>query len=462
MKNKRSLWIVAALSTAVLVPLYGDPRRAPVTHSEWARMMMRSLGFEDALQNVENADTLFRGLAWKDERYFVASKYKRGTGVIRRGVFVDSGAESGESAYDLPVVRSGDYNVRLRLQGAPDRPFKVEIRKDGGLDSVETYHPTGSGSEYTSVDLGWVRLEPGNHTLSVILPPGTSLESIQISPPCLRPIEPENGWRAAALATSEDLARTMLQALDLENELPPADDPIELRAEAFDRLAPESVLAKGGDGTEGYELRASAQGLHAIVYADIETAGLYAVSVWTVEGGGQSWLADSCRRSDICPSGDVAPRWRTILTSDFNVGRHSFSVLMADGAKVGRIRLQRLKASPEDYVAALKRVGFDSGPKGQVTRARAREAMEWLQGRWKQWLAASRSCNIQPPLGRLTVAGQLAGGGLTTLTTPPGGSPPGPSGPPGGGPPGPPTLSALPPPVPPIPQPPATPVLPVR
>lgn len=457
MNPKRSLWIVAALSMAILVPLYGDPRRAPVTHSEWARMMMLSLGFEDALQRVENADALFRGLAWKDERYLVASKYKRGTGVTRRGVFVDTATESGESAYDLPVVRSGDYNVRLRLQGAPDRPFKVEIRKDGQLDSVETYHPTGSGSEYTSVDLGWVRLEPGNHTLSVILPPGTSLESIQVSPPCLGPIEPENGWRAAALATSEDLARTMLQALDLEHELPPADGPIELRAEAFDRLAPESVLAKGGDETEGYELRASTQGLHAIVYADVETAGLYAVSVWTVEGGGQTWLADSCRGADICSSGVVAPRWRTILTSDFNVGRHSFSVLMADGAMVGRIRLQRLKASPEDYVAALKRVGFDSGPKGQITRARAREAMDWLRSRWKQVLADSRSCNIQPLLGTLTVAGQLAGGSLTASTTAPGVSPPGSSGPPDG-----PPLTTLLPPLPPNPQPPATPVLPVR
>lgn len=457
MKPNRILWIVAALSVAILVPLYGDPRRSPVTHSEWARTMMRSLDFEDALGNLDNAEAIFTSLAWKNQRVLPASKYKRGTGVTRRVNFVDAGPEPGETAYDLPIVRSGDYNVRLRLLGAPEQPFKVEIRKDGQLDAVETFHPTGSGGEYTTVDLGWVRMEPGNHTLSVLLPPGTSLESILISPPCLSPIEPLGGWRAAALTTNEDLARTMLQALDLESELPPADEPIELRAGLFDRLAPDSILAKGGSEPEDYELRARAEGLEAIVYADIETPGLYAVSVWTAEGEGQTWLADSCRRSDICPSGDLAPRWRTILTSEFNVGRHSFSVLMANGAMVGRLRLQRVKATPEDYVAALKRVGFDVGSQSPITRAKAREGMEWLSARWKQKQIDARVCSILPSLGRTTIAGQLAGGAaLSTIPTLTNAPPPGQPGP--NSPPAPPNL---PPPPPSSSQPPATPVLPV-
>ena len=167
--------------------------------------MMRSLGFEENLEGPRNAAELFRTLAWKDEKVLPASDYKRATGTVKRGRFVDAGNEPGETAYDLPIIRSGDYNVRLRLKGAPDRPFKVEIRKDGQIDAVETHRPRGSGSEYIEVDLGWVRMEPGNHTLSVVLPPGTSLESIQISPPCLHPIEPENGWRAPALTTDEDL-----------------------------------------------------------------------------------------------------------------------------------------------------------------------------------------------------------------------------------------------------------------
>src|SRR5580765_1979640 len=124
MKKSSVLWIVATLSAAVLVPLYGDPRRSPVTHSEWARMIMRSIGFEDNLARLENADEIFLTLAWKDQRNFAASDYKRATGVTKRGQFVDAGQGPGETAYDLPIIRSGDYNVRLRLRGAPDKPFK--------------------------------------------------------------------------------------------------------------------------------------------------------------------------------------------------------------------------------------------------------------------------------------------------------------------------------------------------
>lgn len=458
-KNNRALWIVAALSVVALVPLYGDPRRSPVTHSEWARMMMRGLGFEDNLGAVENAEDIFVGLAWKDQKNLIASEYKRGTGVTTRGDFVDTGAETGETAYDLPVIRTGDYNVRLRLRGAPDKPFQVEIRKDGQTDAVGTFKPTGSGTEYVSVDLGWIKMDPGNHTLSVILPPGTSLESIQISPPCLSPIEPIGGWRAPALTTDQDLAVTMLQALELESELPPADDPIEVRAGGFDILAPESRITEGGNQGEDFQLVATFEGLQAIVYVDIPVAGLYAVSALATTGDGQTWIADSCRRADVCPTPDVAPKWRTILTSDFNVGRHSFAVLLTNGAAVGKIRLQRLKTEPVDYVAALERMGFRVGSPGPISRDKAREAMEWLRDRWKQKLATDPACLIQAPVGRVVgTPGQIAGG-LTLITpgvTPPGVTPP--SVPPTGPPLGPP----LPPPLPPTEQPPATPVLPVR
>ena len=458
-KKYRALWVVAALSVVALVPLYGDPRRSPVTHSEWARMMMRSLGFEDNLKAVENAEDIFTALAWKDQRNLVASEYKRGTAVTNRGDFVNTGTEIGETAYDLPVIRTGDYNIRLSLKGGPETPFQVEIRKDGQVDAVATFKPTGSGAEdYVSVDLGWVKLEPGNHTLSVILPPGTSLESIQISPPCLSPIEPIGGWRASALTTDEDLAVTMLQALDLESELPPADDPIEARAGGFDILAPESRMTEGGNEADDFQLTATFEGLHAIVYVDIPIAGLYTVTALTTTGDGQTWIADSCRRADVCPTPDPAPKWRTLLTSEFNVGRHSFAVLLTNGASVGKIRLQRLKTAPEDYVAALDRVGFRVGSKGPISRDKAREAMEWLRDRWKQKLGTDPACVIQAPVGRVAgTPGQVAGG----LTLTPGVTPPGVT-PPTQPPTGPPFTPPLPPPLPPTTQPPATPVLPVR
>lgn len=459
MKINRAIWIVAALSVAVLVPLYGDTRKSPVTHAEWGRMMMRSLDFEDHLKSLESASEAFEILAWKNERTIPAANYKRSVGLVSREVFVDATEQTGEAAYDLLIVRSGDYGVRLRLRGAPDRAFKVEIRKDGLIDSIQTFRPTGSGPAYTSVDLGWVRLDSGTYTISVALPPGTSLESIQVSPPCLADIEPENGWRAAALTTAADLARTMLQAIEKEGELPPAEEPTVVRAGEFERLAPYAALDASNRDAQDYEIKATAEGLHAVVHANVSAAGLYAVSAWTAGGEGQSWLADSCRRADLCPNANQTPSWRTALTSDFNVGRHSFAVLLTNGARLGRLRLQRLKTSPEDYVDALKGVGFDAGPKGPITREKAREAMDWLRARWKQDL--ENRCVVRAPIGTLSASGQLAGGsagtglgipGLvpppTTATHPPS-NPPQPP-PPGLGGPG----------TPGNPQPPATPILP--
>ena len=458
----RAIWIVAALSVVALVPLYGDPRRSPVTHSEWARMMMRSLNFEDRLEGIDNAEDIFRALAWKGQQNVLASNYKRGTAVSKKGNFVFADNAIGEVAYDVAIVRSGDYNVRLTLSGSVDKPFKVEIRKDGNADAVAIFEPTGSGAEYVSVDLGWIKLSPGNHTISVALPPGTSLESLQISPPCLSPIEPSGGWRAAALTTDQDLAKTMLQALEMESELPPADEPIELRASKFEILAPESRLGEVGADDDSFELDATFEGLQAIVYADIQKAGLYSISAFTTTGDGQTWVADSCRSADLCPTPDVTPKWRNVLTSEFNVGRHSFTVLLTNGAKVGKIRLQRLKTSPEDYVGALERMGFRVGSPGPISRDKAREAMEWLKDRWKQKMGTDPACIVQAPiLGRLASDAGQAAGGSTSSVTPPGGTPPGvtpPTGPPNGPPPGPP----LPPPLPPTDQPPATPVLPVR
>lgn len=460
MKLGRAFGLVAVLTAVGLVPLYGDPRKSPVTHSEWSRMLLRAMGFDESVTRVENADAIFRTLAWTDEHTIPASKYTRGTDVTKRGNAVDATTAAGESAYDLPIVRPGDYNVRLKLKGAPDKPFRVEIRKNGGADAIRTFKPTGNGDEISTVDLGWVTMEPGDHTLSVALPPGTSLEYVQVAPPCLTPIEPENGWRAAAITTGEDLALTMIQAMDWQNELAPGAEPIEIRAEKFQNLSATIKASRPVGGAD--QLVGNPDGVHAIAVAEIPEDGLYSMSAWVSEGRGQAWIADSCRRSTMCPAASGAPHWRTIMTSDFKKGRHTFAVLLADSASVGRLRLQKVKDSGDDYIAALKRKGFDVGTPGPITREKAREAMDWLRIQWKRKFEEERPCTIDVPATRIAGTaprGEISGrnSGLTVQPPPspntpgtPGGNPPVPP-PPGGGP------GPTPPPTP--PPPPATPTV---
>jgi hypothetical protein len=68
-----------------------------------------------------------------------------------------------------------------------------------------------------------------------------------------------------------------------------------------------------------------------------------------------------------------------VLTAQFAAGRHAFSVLLAPGAALQRVRAERKKDTPADYVTTLRRLGFDVGPAGPMPRNRAVDAMRFLE-----------------------------------------------------------------------------------
>jgi hypothetical protein len=84
------------------------------------------------------------------------------------------------------------------------------------------------------------------------------------------------------------------------------------------------------------------------------------------------------------------------MTAEFTSGRHYFTVNLAAGAVVERLRLERKKDSPADYLATIRRIGFDPGPDGPITRDKAVDAMRFIEGRRKEVLAGP--CGDVPPL----------------------------------------------------------------
>jgi hypothetical protein len=300
-----------------------------------------------------------------------------------------------------------------------------------------------------SSTLAWVEADPlhldaGVYTAAVELPAGASLEAIEVVPPCLAAIEPPGGWRGTELALDTDVAVTALKAIDREDELPPSDLPIEVSGSAFHVTRGQSAVAAGLDRLW---LRAGPDGVEAVVFVEVPREGLYTVSAFGVEGAGQSWRGDTCRKAVVCgdakhPASEA--RWRALTTAQFDAGRHLFNVALAQGASVERLRLERKRAEPEDYLATIRRLGYDPGPQGPVSRAKAVEAMEFILARRKS--LPRSDCGDAPA----TLVAQLSGG----LPEPPGPvTPPGPPAPP---PPGPPPIA---PPVVP-PQLPASPVVP--
>ena len=141
-------------------------------------------------------------------------------------------------------------------------------------------------------------------------------------------------------------------------------------------LSPMLVtLASAQDSPGGF--RPSDALLRAVLPED----GLYTLSVFGVPGAGQRWMADGCRKCVVCPSSDPQPRWRVVLSGRFHSGKHLFAANLGPDTAVQRIRLERKKDSPADYVAAVERLGLELGPSGPVTRERAEEARRFLERR---------------------------------------------------------------------------------
>ncbi len=386
--------LLSVVGAAVLVPLFGDPRPSPVTHAEWARMLLRGLALDGVVEQTASASQAFSTLSWKNSLAFRADRYLHGEGVVALGDGrVEARGGPGEVSYPLAVVRGGDYRMRLRLAGNSKTPAAAEITPFGKSEASGQFLIEPS-PESAWVGAGSLHLDPGAYTASVELPPGAILDHLELAPPCLRPVEPFGGWRATAVAQSSDVAVTLMKALDLESELAPAAAPLELSAEVFQTKGPLVLEAAVGR----VRLSAGPEGLQAVVFVETPDPGLYTFSVFGVPGAGQRWLADECQKAILCPTGDplAPPAWRVVMNAEFTSGRHFFTVNLGRGATVERVRLERKKDALADYVGALRRLGFDVGAEGPVARSRAVDAMRFLTER-KRELKWSACGDVEPP-----------------------------------------------------------------
>jgi hypothetical protein len=327
----------------------------------------------------------------------------------------------GEASYHLAVVRQGDYRVRLRLAGQTTEPGWAEIVPFGEAGPVGGAMRVPIPPQTEWVDAGSVHLDPGTYHAAVLLPEGCDLEFVELAPPCVNPIEPIGGWRSTAIAHLYDVAVTTLQAVDMEHELAPADEPDEFGADRFALTAGvEAALAgmpmpgSADEPIQGRILSASQGGMEAIVAFEIPRQGLYSVFAYGDAAGGQTWTADGCQKATLCPSGG-GPRWWPVLSNRFEPGRHSLAVRLATGSSLQRVRVVRKKDSPEDYLGALRRLGLDLGDEpAPISRSRAAEAMDWIEGKRRE--AMGELCMPVGPVE--TNASALVAGGPGTVQTP--------------------------------------------
>jgi hypothetical protein len=417
-RHLKALGLAAALAAAILVPLYGAPGSGSVPHPEWARMLLRALDLESALPATITVRELFAILAWKESLSYPADRYLRAEGMQ---VVSEGGAHRllardavAEAAYPVLVVRSGTYRLRVEMTGRAGSAASAEVRRLNPSARLQAF-PLLAPATTTWLEAGSIHLDRGSYSAAVLLPSGAALDRVELAPPCLSPVEPPGGWRAEAATQAQDVAVTAVQALDMEWELPPAAPPIELSASDF-RVSAGSA-APGLAGSPVAWLRAGPQGVQAMILMDIPETGLY--TLWSLGDGQQSWLADSCQKAILCPRGTTTtgtePGWRAVLTTRFTAGRHALSVTLGVGAALGRLRVERKKETPADYVGTLARLGFEVGPAGPIGRDRAGEAVRFIQDR-RARMEANTCGEVLPPglmAGGLAEPAPVAGPGQT-------------------------------------------------
>ncbi len=410
----KTLVLAAVVAAAALVPLFGDPRQTPVTHPLWARMLLRSLEMTDAVRASSQASQVFAALAPRDSLSYSADRFLRATGASLTGegsaAVVTAGASPAEVSFAIPVAQPGDYHLRARVSSVSGSPATAEFRPIAGGDPLKSFTLVPA-SEIGWVSAGTAHLDPGAYAAQFLLPPGASLSQIEVAPPCVNAIEPASGWQPNGVTTSDDLAITALKAIDIEHELPPAATPIELTGDAFQVEAPYTAVEERAKATglDAMTLRATRAGLRAIVSFEVPESGLYSITAFVAPGSGQRFLMDGCRKAVVCPA--EGSGWRPVMSQTLAAGRHTLVLSLADGASFDRLKLERKKSSAADYAATLRRLGFDPGPQGPITRARALDAMRFVRDQRRALMASLCGDRVQIDeslTGQTTVAGNAA------------------------------------------------------
>jgi hypothetical protein len=279
-----------------------------------------------------------------------------------------------EALYEVAMLRAGDYGIRVKLSGG-GAVLKVADQ------SYELFQPE---SDPRWVDANRVRLSPGSHKLSLMLPEGSRADAIGVTPPCMLPVEPLGGWKPLEPLRFQEMAVTLAKALDLEQNLPELGDPLTIRGEEFVRTLsfPYEEEAQSVEN-EPFWLQTGGSIVTAVARFKVSEPGVYSIEARYLSSRPVRWNMDSCLRVITCPVTPTQAGRRRSLALELEAGEHEIEVTLGPGSKLDRIEVQRRDGSTEAYINAVEDEGFKMGkPEGNVLRRDALSAARKLNDRF--------------------------------------------------------------------------------
>lgn len=332
-----------------------------ITESEWASELVFALGLSEALPEEPEAAELF-GLLCADsaERVTAAGGRRVAQGAPLRFAADTPPTRQPGDPVRLVVTLPATALYALTVNGVGPQRWAIDRRLVGHLDPS----PLGV-SQATQI----VPLRAGPHELSAYLSHAARVDRVELAahrPLC---ISPADGWRARRPLTFAALARTLVQSLGFERQLPVGEARIAIEGEHY-----ASAAAWGGRTNRRLAQPASGGAWATAVSspaeftyrAQVDEPGLFSLMVRVHGGGQQIWSIDGRYRMTVKPGeGAESFAWTHAMTLHLDRGEHVIRALVPTHAGIDTLHLVERQARDVDFVAVLQDAGFDVGVPGQ-------------------------------------------------------------------------------------------------
>lgn len=372
-RSKRQLVVLLITVFAIVSGFvgYGVALSTQVSQAEWAVYMVQSLGLDWNMRPQATANDYVARLLWSTSLEFPATRILPGSSASlavqqdAAPAFIETSSPTAEALYRISTVQPGDYNFRVNLAGG------TAMLKVGN----SVFEMTQPEPDFHWVDLQRVNLDPGDHTVSLLLSEGARVEGLSIVPPCLRRIEPMNGWEPLEDLTFADLAVTVARALDLEYDLPSIGPEIKIRGEEFQRTLELPVHDEDrGTSEDPFWLSTGGNIVTARARFNVPEHGFYSIEARYLSSTPVRWVSNGCLKVVTCAlSGERGMHWKRVLVLELDAGEQDLEVTLPPDASLDQVVIQRRDPSIQAYIDAVAEEGFRMGPSDQVVRRR--EAM---------------------------------------------------------------------------------------
>lgn len=194
-----------------------------LTQKEFALMVVSGFGWSDGLpKEAADRDYLVVFAGKRTFRYEAEDVYDvKGDNVVQRnyplfGQFSGNGWLMGISSettakFKVFVPLAGEYRLKAVIKGSN---FVWRI-------SDAVLRGSNPAANFSEVDLGMVRLQPGVVQISATIPPEGGIDAFLLVASDLVPVQPVEGWRFKDQLTALQMAQIGVALMDAYDQLPP-------------------------------------------------------------------------------------------------------------------------------------------------------------------------------------------------------------------------------------------------